>query len=295
MRLRQKYGIPDRIRLLLILFMVLLVLLGTVLYRNGQKKTGTLEDLLRTAMLPVGTTMYIWGGGWDDADHQAGAGSTRLGLSPEWKTFADAQDETYDFEDYRFQREEGLDCSGYIGWVMYNCFEEKSGQTGYVTSSTDMARDFASRGWGELIENPECFLPGDIVSMEGHVWMSLGTCADGSVLLVHASPPGVAVCGTPAPEKSLGEERLQEESRDDMREIEFSQNQEGKSIAISLAEEFMSTYYPKWQERYPNRGVGEAYLENVAVMRWNSRTMSDAEMLQGMSGEEVLEYLRSCI
>ena len=283
MKLRKQYAVPDRIKLLLMLVFVLIIMLAIAWYGDKQttqqEKRSTIEDFLKTALEPVGTTMYIWGGGWDDADSQAGTGSTRIGLSPEWKAFMDEQDETYDFEDYRFQREKGLDCSGYIGWVVYNIFEKEDGLEGYVTSSTDMAENFASRGWGKLLENPTTFLPGDIVSMDGHVWLSLGTCEDGSVLLVHSSPPGVSVCGTPVLE-------MEQENTEGARE-----EQDSRSIAVQLAEDFMSTYYPKWQERYPNRSVGLSYLNNVKVMRWSSKTMSDAEEFQGMSGEEVLDLL----
>lgn len=266
MKLRRQYAVPDRIKLLLILFLVLIIMLAIAWYGDMQiqkaEKCSTIEELVETALEPVGTTMYIWGGGWDDEDSQAGSGATQIGLSSEWSSFAALQDSNYDFEDYRFQREKGLDCSGYIGWVVYNIFEKENGLEGYVTTSTDMAANFAERGWGDLIENPKTFLPGDIVSMEGHVWICLGTCEDGSVLLVHSSPPGVSVCGTSV----AG----------------------GESIAVQLAEEFMTTYYPEWQERYPNRSVGSGYLEDVKLMRWNQKTMLDTEVLQKMSGEEVL-------
>ena len=277
MRLRQRYAIADRIKLLLILFLVLLVF-GMIAYKTYTQemefgKRQTMERLLKISLQPLGTTMYIWGGGWDVEDDAAGTGATRIGLSPVWKTFAKQQDATYNFENYRYERELGLDCSGYIGWIVYNTFERKSGQTGYVITSTEMAENFANRGWGELLINPDTFLPGDIVSMEGHVWMSLGTCADGSVLLIHSSPPGVSICGTPAPQQDA--------------------NNLGKSIAITLAEEFMQEYYPAWQEKYPERAVSSTYLSEVIVMRWNTHTFYDAEKFQVLSGEEILQYFSS--
>ena len=129
-----------------------------------------------------------------------------------------------------------------------------------------MAENFAERGWGTLIKNPQQFLPGDIVSMDGHVWISLGTCADGSVLLVHSSPPGVSICGT--------------------------QLEDGKeSIASGIAKEYMSQVHPKWQELYPNRMVSQSYLQNVSVMRWNEETMTDVEEIQKMSGEDVAKMI----
>ena len=32
----------------------------------------TLENLLKTALLPIGKTMYIYGGGWNEKDTGAG-------------------------------------------------------------------------------------------------------------------------------------------------------------------------------------------------------------------------------
>lgn len=271
MKIREKYGVLDRVKLFSILLMILTIVVGVFcMMKNSEKETlkrnTSIKKFLDNSIKPVGSTMYIWGGGWDDVDNEAGATSTQIGLSPQWEIFAKAQDENYDFEKHRFERENGLDCSGYVGWVVYNTFETEDGQPGYVTTSTDLAESFANRGWGVLIKNPREFMPGDIVSMEGHVWISLGTCADGSVLLVHSSPPGISICGT--------------------------QTKEGESsIAIELATQFMTENYPKWQEKYPNRTVPGSYLENVSVFRWNGSTMQDAEKIQNMSGEDILEYI----
>jgi len=266
MRIREEHSIRDRIKVLLVLISVLLVLGGIAkLHDRMTTKSSTIEHLLRTALEPVGSTMYIWGGGWNDEDNASGNTSTNLGLRPEWKEFASTQDADYDFKKHRFEREKGLDCSGYVGWVLYNTFEKMDGQPGYVTSSTLLAESLAERGWGELISSPKEFFPGDIVSMEGHVWICLGTCKDGSILLVHSSPPGVSVCGT--------------------------NFKEGKSIAILLAEEYMKTCYPAWQEKYPSRQVGNNYIENVQVFRWNENTMLDAKEWQKLNGEKVLERI----
>ena len=210
--------------------------------------------------------LYIWGGGWNGADEGSGVASTQLGISPRWLEFASEQDESYDFNEHRFERENGLDCSGYVGWVLYNTFEKEDGKEGYVTFSTDFASSLAQRGWGKQIENPKEFLPADIVSMEGHVWICLGTCSDGSVLLVHSSPPGVSVCGTSADGKE-------------------------ESIAIRLATEYMIINHPEWQKKYPNREVVDVYLENVTLFRWNKAVMLDAEEFQGKSAEEIMEWL----
>lgn len=284
MRIREKHSITDRIKLFFAILVLLILAWNLVNFAYKEKKstkTSSVETLLETALQPVGSTMYIWGGGWDDTDCKSGESATRIGLSPQWEAFAKEQDETYDFKEYRFQREKGLDCSGYVGWVLYNTFEEEAGKPGYVTTSTDLAESLAKRGWGTLIKNPKNFLPGDIVSMEGHVWICLGTCDDGSVLLVHSSPPGVSVCGTKAPKEK-------DEAENDQ-EIKNSNKQ--NSTAVILAENYMTTYHANWQQKYPNRCVGTNYIENVVVFRWNESTMSDAKEMQKRSAEEVLERI----
>ena len=265
MKIRKNAPLLDRVKIIVVLLVILSVLGNLVQYienKEGAKKEAKIEELLHIAIQPVGSTMYIWGGGWDDEDQRAGAASTVIGLSPQWKNFADQQDETYDYNEHRLERENGLDCSGYVGWVIYNTFESKDGKEGYVVTSTDMAKNYADRGWGEYIQYPTDFLAGDIVSMDGHVWISLGTCADGSVLLLHSSPPGVSLCGTFLEDGT-------------------------ESIAVKLATEYMTQYHPQWQSKYPNRGVSHTYLEKVSIMRWNT-TMLDAKELQALPAEEVL-------
>lgn len=274
MKIREKHGLRDRVKLFLLLLTLCLAVWGVFCLkqeyqREQMLKVSKIENLLKVSLQPVGKTMYIWGGGWDDKDSASGATSTHMGLSEQWEIFSEEQDESYNFEEHRFERENGLDCSGYVGWVIYNTFEKENGLSGYVTTSTDLAASLANRGWGKLIHNPKKFLPGDIVSMEGHVWICLGSCADDSVLLVHSSPPGVSVCGTTLPTADGTEE----------------------SIAVQVATEFMNSYYPEWQEKYPCRTVSSYYLENVSVFRWSKKVMLDAKEMQDLSGEEILGYL----
>ena len=267
MKIRKEHPIGDRIKLILVLVFVLIAL-GKLTQMKEQNRTieksSTIECFLKTAIQPIGSTMYIWGGGWNGADDEAGVSTTQLGLSPQWEKFAKEQDENYDFEKHRYERENGLDCSGFVGWTLYNTFETKEGQSGYVTLSTDMAESMAERGWGKLIKNPKEFLPGDIVSMDGHVWICLGTCKDGSVLLVHSSPPGVSVCGTTF---------------------------ETQSEAVVLATDYMIKNHSGWQEKYPHRGVSVSYLEDVILFRWSKSVMLDAEEMQEKSAEEIMRIL----
>lgn len=233
------------------------------------KKVSTMEKLLRTSILPVGTTMYVWGGGWNEEDTGSGIESVTIGLSPRWAEFAAGQSAAYNHNATRYQIHDGLDCSGYIGWLVYNTFHTVSGEAGYVGKAYAMAENFAAYGWGDYLPAgtaANSWKAGDICSMKGHVWMCLGTCGDGSVLLIHSSPPGVRICGT----------RLKDGS---------------DSQAIALAEKCMSTHYPDWYRRYPDCAVNHSYLESSSRMRWNSSTLTDAEAYQNMSAEEIAGIL----
>lgn len=230
----------------------------------------SMSKLLQTSILPVGTTMYIWGGGWNEEDTGSGIESVTIGLSPAWAQFAALQTSEYNYRNTRYQIHNGLDCSGYIGWLVYNTFHTESGESGYVCKAAGMASALSSYGWGNYIDAGDAsdFQPGDICSMSGHVWMCMGKCSDGSVLLVHSSPPGVRICGT--------------------------QNIDGSpSQAVSLAEKIMSTCYPDWYNRYPDCAVPYSYLSSSSKMRWNSDTLYDAETYQKMSADDITAALFS--
>lgn len=101
--------------------------------------------------------------------------------SPAWKTFFLSQDEGYDYRRFRGSgcnpwHGAGLDCSGYLGWVIYAALHRKSGLESYVYPSTEMAGALAARGLGRLVRPPCRFLPGDLFSMEGHIWLCVGVC-----------------------------------------------------------------------------------------------------------------------
>lgn len=227
-------------------------------------------DFLEIAAAPVGSTMYVWGGGWNEADTGAGIEAVTLGLSERWAAFAKEQDSGYNYKDHRYQIHDGLDCSGYVGWAVYNVMETENGGKGYVSSSTGMAQVLADRGLGEYIsrEDMDRWLPGDIMSMKGHVWISLGMCGDGSVLLLHSSPPGVIFCGTALADGS-------------------------DSQAVKLAQTIMSTHYPDWYAHYPDCSRPASYLEKSSAMRWNTNVLADEEGIRQMSAEQVVNLLFS--
>ena len=233
---------------------------------SEEENLPSMKKLLTIALLPLGETAYIWGGGWNEEDDGAGIEARTLGVSPSWKTFADAITSEYDHSKFRYQIHDGLDCSGYVGWLVYNVFETENEKEGYVYGSTDIAKTYASLGFGEYRPAKEVteWKPGDVASMSGHVWICLGSCQDGSVLLIHSSPPGVRICGTLKGKK--------------------------ETDASRLAAEIMRQNYPAWYDRFPDCTAKQEYLK-ASQMRWNEETFPDAARFQAMSAEEIAAWL----
>lgn len=244
----------------------------------------TIKNFLVTAMKPVGQTMYIYGGGWNAEDTSTGIGSTTIGLRPEWKEFYENQDANYDFNKYcssdgnpilRYLNL-GLDCSGFVEWTIYNMLETENGKESYVILAQQMASEFSNRGWGKFVkaQNITKHNPGDIMSseMHTHVYICLGECDDGSLVLVHSSPCGVQLTGT------------------------TDKNGNKDSQAVKLAEKYMKTYHEDWYEKYPVCWRGAEYLTDYDQMTWyvngeEGSILTDPDNIKDMSVEEVLKVL----
>ncbi len=235
----------------------------------GARENVSMEAFLRHALEPVGSTMYVWGGGWNREDTAAGREARSIGVSKRWKAFYLRQDSSYDVEETAYQIHDGLDCSGYVGWVVYNTFETKDNKRGYVTESGNQLALFRKQGWGRIIVASQVkeYLPGDIMANDDHIYIVLGQYGDGSVLLVHASPPGVRICGTPDGQGNV------------------------ESEAYYGAVELMSTYYADWYNMFPDCSADESFLEEYDQFRFNANTMSDAKKIESMGPEEIIELL----
>lgn len=222
-----------------------------VAYNPGQR---TLKNFLASALQPVGTTLYIYGGSWDWQDDESSINSTSIGIADSWVDFFQYQNADYA---YKVGKEEssrdyypfgswnqyyyaGIDCSGYVGWSVYNTLNETSGKEGYVMSATKMAKTFSEKGWGTYTQDISIpkndkesdFKPGDIFSMNGHVWICLGTCSDGSIVIMH-STPSESKTGKPGGGAQISA-------------LGYNKNCE----AYKLANYYMTRYYPRWSERY---------------------------------------------
>ena len=58
---------------------------------HGVPGQRTLQNLLRTALMPVGTALYVYGGGWNRQDTGSGNTAMHIGLPQSWIDFFDRQ------------------------------------------------------------------------------------------------------------------------------------------------------------------------------------------------------------
>ena len=100
--------------------------------------------LLANALLPVGKTLYVWGGGhnWSDA--------TRKGISPKWKQWYDSNSSSYNYRYYmdlsEATEQKGLDCSGFVGWSVYQIMQSRSGGPMYTDVSGNLGSLYSGKG-----------------------------------------------------------------------------------------------------------------------------------------------------
>ena len=237
---------------------------------SGKK---TIKSFLQSAMKPVGSTLYIWGGGHDA--WEKGGDGVRAGVNPNWKKFYNKQKSSYDYNNYRFKHGNGLDCSGFVGWTAYNAIESKSNifTTGSATTSTStgMPAKYAGNGWGKTNSTSAgVFTPGDVVSRSGHVWIVVGQCKDKSVVLVHSTPQaGVQIAGTPTPDGS------------------------SNSQAIKLAQSYMKKFYPDIVSKFKlSSTVGKNYLAPINRFQWDvsgKKLMKDPEGYLKKTPQQILK------
>jgi hypothetical protein len=227
--------------------------------------------MLKIAIMPLGKTMYIYGGGWNEKDNGAGRECMSYGLSPKWVAFANTRESDYDFRAYDYKKDSsvrhlGLDCSGYVGWVLYNSL--KTGE-GYVFKSVEVVKRLTSMGIGEYVAREAVVKrrAGDIMSSAcdccKHVYICVGECDDGSLVLLHSSPHGVRLSGTCTVD---GNE---------------------KSEAVVVAEKYMKRYYPRWYARYPYISVPETYLTHYEQL--SNTFFTDKEGFREMKPDEILK------
>lgn len=229
----------------------------------------TVKAMLSAAVKPAGACLYVWGGGWNEEDTAAGIEAMTLDVSPRWYEFFCENDSGYQYERTRYQIHDGLDCSGFVGYVTYQIFGDAYSDTGYVYKAGQIPYTYQELFGGEFHESWEVsdYRPCDIMGKNGHVYLVIGECDDGSVLFVHASPPAVSLCGTPTPAGSMS------------------------SQAIALAKQYMSAYRSECYNRYDTCYRDGSFLTDYYQFRWDSSVLTDPDGYREMSVEEILADL----
>lgn len=106
--------------------------------------------------------------------------------------------------------------------------------------------------------------------MSGHTFIVLGQCSDGSLVIVHSTPPCVQINGTPTPDGGWDSE------------------------AITLAQRYMNQYYPSLMKKFNSScSVGTSYIRASNMMRWKANTLADPDGYKSKTAGQVLEDLFS--
>ena len=258
---------------------------------KGAPGVRTVKGFLSNAASGVGTALYIYGGGWvwqdetiQGSEQWSNPQTRTIGVPQTWIDFFQRQDETFVYRDdddpahdyysvrnnYNQYGYAGVDCSAYVGWSVYNTLNTASGQEDrpyYAGKSRTRAYYLAENGFG-TIDNTYAsaadFKPGDVFSMSGHVWICLGTCADGSMVILHSTPSPNKVNG-----RGGGGAQIASVGPED-------------SEARRLARHYMETYYPAWWALYtPVNNPFDAYTDRGSngsgKFSWNILADGDAE------------------
>ncbi len=249
-------------------------------FRMSRTDSIDIASVIKNAGKPLGKTLYVWGGGWNAADNGSGETAVNIGLWPEWENYFNRNRQGYSYRpgqsawrrgerQWRFY---GLDCSGYLGWMLYNSVHKGRNASGYVVDAEQIASSLTAYGYGTVTacSPSSTFKPGDIISISGHCYLVLGQCSDRSVLLIHSTPNGgVQVSGTV--------------------------NGGSSSQASRLAQSFMQQNYPAWWASFGGEGrqsvSASAYL-NGRKFSWTvNGQVGDSAGMQNKSPEQVLNYL----
>ena len=274
----------------------------------------TLKNFIATAFQPLGTTLYVFGAGWDFQDVGTGNEGMTIGISPNWVKFFDDHDVNYTYRDDEHKNESyypsegyneyyyaGLDCSGYVGWAIYNnLYDESLKEKGFVQSSKKIAYTLANYynygTWMHTVEgssyaNPNYTLlaqelkVGDILSSNGHVMICLGKCDDGSFIIMHSTPSN-SKAGQPGGGVQITAVNVKEEGSKDCE-------------AYRLCEEYIK-YFKKWTERYEVVVYSPSKVFNfpdsvpeTGIFHWNleNGTITDPDNYSSKSAKEILNDL----
>lgn len=242
----------------------------TAVTRPVEGSISTIKNYMTNAIAPMGSTLYIFGGGRDEYRPVRVNNSTRIGLHEEWREFfLSKKESTYIPDDYAYQRSLGIDCSGFVGFVNYNTFNTSDNQKSMVTKSGNTGDLLVSRGLGSYSTelSYDFYQAGDVMFRDGHVYIVVGQCSDGSVVVCHSSMMGVKLAAT----------------RD--------RNGNSRNQANALVKSYMSTYFQDYHKIDSGINTASDYLTNYKKFTWNSKALSDPDGYRNMPVEEVLKDL----
>lgn len=280
---------------------------------KGTPGVKTIKNFLSSAASGAGTALYIYGGGWawqdetvEGSEKWSNPQTLTIGVPQTWIDFFQRQDENFVYRndndqvhDYYSVRNNynqygysGVDCSAFVGWCVYNTLNTRSGeedQPYYAGKSRTRAYYLEKNGFGTIdntYTSAADFKPGDIFSMSGHVWICLGTCEDGSMVILHSTPSANRVNG-----KGGGGAQIASVGR-------------AGSEAQKLARHYMAKYYPAWWKlytpvnnsfgSYTNRGSNGSgkfswnILESEDMYSESCRGLADPDGYLNMSAAEIL-------
>ncbi len=238
--------------------------------RPVEGSISTIKNYLTNAIAPMGSTLYILGGGRDEYRPVRVNNSTRIGLHEEWRDFfLSKKGQKYDPDNYAYKRSLGVDCSGFVGFVNYNTFNTSDNQAPMVTTSGKTGDLLESRGLGSYSTelSYDSYQAGDVMFRDGHVYIVVGQCSDGSVVVAHSSMMGVKLAAT----------------RD--------RNGNSRNQANALVKSYMSTYFQDYHKIDSGINTASNYLTNYKKFTWNSKALSDPDGYRNMPVEEVLKDL----
>ncbi len=232
----------------------------------GNVSAATVKDLLAEGMKPIGKCLYVYGGGWNEADNGAGLETMRYGLGAIWEMFYQKNTSDYDYKKTKYQIHNGLDCTGFVGWTMYQLFGSTYSDKGYVFSSGTMVKTYAKLFGGTVVSKNQLTRHqcGDVMGSKGHVYLVLGECKDGSIVMLNMSPPALSICGTAAKNGTINSE------------------------AVALAKRYMEKYFAGCVKKYPNYRRGTDYLTDYDAMRWNENVLPDPDGYRNKTADEIL-------
>ena len=179
---------------------------------HGVPGQRTLQNLLRTALMPVGIALYVYGGGWNRQDTGSGNTAMHIGLPQSWIDFFDRQNACYAYRNdnnpahsyyptdgWNQYGYAGLDCSGYLGWTLYNTLHTESASVsdcdGYIAPAAEFAHTRPkSLGYPFPVRTAATACrsrPRSVPAISSAWTVMCGmhrSCRDGSIVIAHSTP-----------------------------------------------------------------------------------------------------------